>query len=78
MKRFLSAITLTCILAVSVLAGDVPTSGAPSPPPPDTNQMTSQTLPDNSLFVPGDVPTSGFVQELSDAVLSALLTALAF
>lgn len=78
MKRFLSAMTLTCILAVSALAGDIPTSGAPSPPPPAPNQITSQILPDNTLFVPGDIPTSGFTQEISDAVFSALLTALAF
>jgi len=78
MKRFLSAMSLTCLLAVSALAGDVPTSGAPSPPPSAPNQITSQTLPVNTVFVPGDLPTSGFAQEISDAVLSALLTALAF
>ncbi|MBC8028493.1 MAG: hypothetical protein H7Z16_00110 [Pyrinomonadaceae bacterium] len=78
MKRFLSAVSLTCILAVSAVAGDIPTSGAPSPPPPATNQITSQTLPDNTQFAPGDIPTSGFAQQVTDAALSALLTALAF
>jgi len=78
MKRFLSAMSLTCILAVSSFAGEIPTSGAPSPPPSATNEMTSEPLSDNTLIAPGDVPTSGFAQEMSDAVLSALLIALAF
>lgn len=69
MKRFLSAMSLTCILAVSAFAGEVPTSGAPSPPPPATNQITSAALP-------GEVPTSGYVEQISDAALSGLLTVL--
>ncbi|MBC8029210.1 MAG: hypothetical protein H7Z16_03790 [Pyrinomonadaceae bacterium] len=32
MKRFLIAITLTCVLSVSALAGDIPTCGAPALP----------------------------------------------
>ena len=31
MKRFLTAVTLTCVLSVSALAGDMPTVGAPAP-----------------------------------------------
>jgi len=70
MKRFLSAMALTCILAVSAFAGDIPTSGAPSsPPPPATNQMTGAPLL-------GDIPTSGFDEQVLDAALSGLLTVL--
>lgn len=29
MKRFLVALTLTCVLSVSAVAGDVPTCGSP-------------------------------------------------
>ena len=70
MKRLLSAIALTCILAVSTLAGDLPTSGVPSPAPPaGTTQTTSATTP-------GDLPTGGYAEQMSDAALSALLTVL--
>jgi hypothetical protein len=31
MKRFLMAAAMTCILSGSVLAGDMPTCGAPAP-----------------------------------------------
>jgi hypothetical protein len=33
MKRFLVALTLTCVLSVSAMAGDIPTVGAPAPAP---------------------------------------------
>jgi hypothetical protein len=33
MKRFLVALTLTCVLSVSAMAGDIPTVGTPSPAP---------------------------------------------
>ncbi len=33
MKRFLVALTLTCVLSVSAMAGDIPTMGTPSPAP---------------------------------------------
>lgn len=39
MKRFLVALTLTCVLSVSALAGDIPTIGAPAPAP--TTQSSS-------------------------------------
>ena len=69
MKRFFAAIALACAFSVSALAGDVPTSGAPSPQPSGTT--TISTSPD-----PGDVPTSGYPEQISDAALSALLTVL--
>jgi len=33
MKRFLMIVTLTCLLSVSALAGDVPTVGGATPAP---------------------------------------------
>jgi hypothetical protein len=70
MKRLLSAIALTCVLAVSASAGLLPTSGIASPAPPEgTTQPTSSTSP-------GLLPTGGIAQQVSDAALSALLTAL--
>ena len=71
MKRFLKAITLACVLSVSALAGDIPISGTPAPPPTGTMETTSPTSP-------GDVPTGGAAEEISDASLSALLTVLSF
>jgi hypothetical protein len=41
MKRFLTTIVLACALSVSVLAGQIPTDGSPTPPPAGTMQATS-------------------------------------
>jgi hypothetical protein len=68
MKRLLAPMALTCVLSVSALAGDIPTLGAPQPAPAQTTTTTS----------PGDVPTVGTAEQVSDAALSALLTVLGF
>jgi len=70
MKRFLAAIFITCVLSVSALAGDIPISGSPAPPPPPSNATMETTEP-------GDMPTSGKAELSSDA-LSALLSVLSF
>lgn len=76
MKRFLSAIALTCLLAVSALAGDLPTAGLTSPAPGDLPTAGLTSTAPNGPTSPGDLPTGGFAQELSDAAWSGLLTAL--
>jgi hypothetical protein len=76
MKRFLGAIALACVFSVSALAGDVPTAGITSPQPGElpTSGVTS-SVPSGTTS-PGDVPTGGFAEQVSDAVLSALLSVL--
>jgi hypothetical protein len=69
MKRFLAAIAIACLLSVSALAGDIPISGAPAPPPP-TNATTETTAP-------GDMETPGKA-EVSSEALSALLSVFSF
>lgn len=44
MKRFVLAIALTGLLSVPVLAGEVPTNGAPAVPPPPTMTAQSATV----------------------------------
>ena len=44
MKRFVLAIALTGLLSVTVLAGEVPTNGAPATPPPPTTTAQSATV----------------------------------
>jgi len=68
MKRFLLAITLGCVFSVSALAGEIPMVGNVSAPT-DPAQTTTPTSP-------GDIPTSGSADQISDAALSALLTVL--
>lgn len=68
MKRLLMTIALTFVLSCSALAGEIPCD-APAPPPPAPNQITSEDLP-------GEIPTSGYVEQISDAALSGLLTVL--
>jgi hypothetical protein len=46
MKRFVLAIALTGLMSMTVLAGDVPTNGAPAPapaPPAPTTTSTTST-----------------------------------
>jgi hypothetical protein len=66
MKRFSVALALMVLVSVSAFAGEIPTMGAPQPPP----QQATTTMN------PGEIPTSDGPQALSDAALSALLTAL--
>ena len=68
MKRFLTLVALTCLLSGSALAGDVPTVGAPQPSPQQTTMSTS----------PGDIPSVGSAEQISDAGLSTLLAAFRF
>ena len=59
MKRFAMIVVLTCALAGSALAGDIPSVGVVSPPPAGTAVQTA----------PGDVPTGGYAQQISEAAL---------
>ena len=71
MKRYLMAFALTGLLAVSTLAGDISTSGAPAPASNGTSETTTSTSP-------GDIPSGGKAEELSSDALSALLAVLSF
>lgn len=53
MKRSLAALALTCVLFGSVVAGTIPTCGAPDPPPTTTESSiaTSVVLTIISLIV---------------------------
>ena len=68
MKRLLITTAMTFVLSVSALAGDIP-CGAPSPAPPGTTQTTNATSP-------GEVPTGGYAEQVSEAALSGLLAGL--
>lgn len=68
MKRLLIASVLIGLFAVSAMAGDISTSGSPSPVPDGTTQATPSTSP-------GEMPLVDPVS-LSDATLSAVLAAL--
>lgn len=76
MKRLLSAIALTCLLAGSALAGDLPTAGVASPSPGDLPTAGISSPASTGTTSPGDLPTSGFAEQVSDAALSALLSVL--
>jgi hypothetical protein len=60
MKRFVMTIALTCFLAISALAGEIPSGGITAPPPDETTSTTSAPAP-------GDVPSGGFTQQISEA-----------
>jgi len=50
MKRFLVALTLTCVLSVSAMAGDIPTMGTPSPAPPAPSKAQSSSITANVIL----------------------------
>jgi hypothetical protein len=60
MKRFAMAITMSCVLSVSTLAGEVPSVGITAQPP-------DETTPTTSAPAPGEVPTVGLSQQMSEA-----------
>jgi hypothetical protein len=66
MKRLLMATAIACVFSMSTLAGDIPSGGAPQPQPQPTASST----------ILGDIPSDGVAQSISDAALSAILTAL--
>jgi hypothetical protein len=70
-NRFLTILTLGCILSISVVAGEIPTSGSPAPAPNGTAGATTTTAP-------SDVPTVSEAEVLSSDALSALLSVLSF
>ena len=67
MKRFLAAIALACVLSVSALAGDMPTSGFAPPPPDEPTETASTTLP-------SDIPSDASAEtSLGDEVIVNVL-----
>jgi hypothetical protein len=70
MRRFLMIIALTSLLSIQGLAGEIPTGGEPTPPPPDGITQTTNTTS------PGQIPTGGYAEQISDVALSGLLAVL--
>jgi hypothetical protein len=65
-KRLLIVLALAFAISSPTLAGDIPISGAPLPNP---------TLEKETTAEPGDISTSGTMDKISEAALSALLAA---
>lgn len=77
MKRLLMAIAMTFVLSVSALAGEIPCDlNSPAPGELPTGGISSP-IPTGPTS-PGDVPTGGFAGQVSDTVLSALLSVFAW
>ena len=68
MKRLVLAITLSCALAATAMAGEIPSTGVTPPPPPPPPP------PEASATLPGDVPSTDY--ESSPIAESDLLAAL--
>ncbi len=74
MKRFAMAITLSCVLSSSALAGEIPMTGPVPPPPPQG--MVDSTSPGEIPMVPGDIPSDGVADQLSIDALFTLMSAI--
>ena len=79
MKRLFTMVALVCVLSVSTLAGDIPISGSPLPPPPQTIQ-TDSTIRGEISSVPGEIPSVGIAEAASEGLLDLVgaLSSLAF
>ena len=69
MKRFMLTVALTSILSVSVLAGEAPTCGVVSSPPPVTG--TTATADDGSTVSP---TAAGDTSDLLTAIVLEIIT----
>ena len=67
MKRCLMASALACVFSISVVAGEIPTDGSPQPHSQSTTTVTTS---------PGEIPSDGGARSISDAAISAILSAL--
>jgi hypothetical protein len=65
MKQLLASVVLTGVFCISTLAGEIPS--VPGPQPSESQ---------SSVTLSGDIPSGGQPQSITDAALSALLTAL--
>jgi len=66
MKKIASAVLLTPLLSISILAGEIPTSGfTPPPPPPDGMQASTTTAL-------GEVPTVGLTYQITDTTVDLI------
>lgn len=64
MKRFMLTVVFTCILSVSALAGEIPTCGVLTSPPPPTGGTT--------LAIQDPTDTSTMTDLLSTVVLEII------
>ena len=78
MKRFFSALTLTCVISVPVLAGDIPTVGVTTPGDVPTVGVTGDVpsvgvtgdIP--SVGITGDIPSGGFTFQIAGSTLNLI------
>lgn len=65
MKRLVAVGFLICTVSVSTLAGNIPTSDVVPPPPPPPGAA-------QGVNGPGEIPTGGFAQTITDEFLLAI------
>ena len=71
MRRLALAITLACVLFGAAHAGEMPSTGGPTPPPPGTATVAGE-IHNTGAPAPGDMHSTGAPQE-SDTVLTIIL-----
>ncbi|HEX7333953.1 MAG TPA: hypothetical protein VF290_20785 [Pyrinomonadaceae bacterium] len=76
MRRLALTITLACVLSGAAHAGEMPSTGAPTPPPPSTTTAAGE-IPTTGSAAPGEIHSTGAPQE-SDTVLTIILTIIGF
>jgi hypothetical protein len=59
MRRFVMTVALACALSGTALAGNIPTSGAPSPGNIPMTESEPGNIPTGGSQLPGEMPTCG-------------------
>lgn len=72
MKRFLSVLTLVCVVSIPALAGNIPTDGIAVPTP----GTTPGEVP--TVGLTGDVPTVGLTYQITDTTVDLIQMLLGF
>jgi len=72
MRHFALALVLACVLSGTALAGEIPTSGTPAPPPTGS-VITTGEIHTTETFV-GEVPSTGGETTLLMVILTLIST----
>ena len=73
MRRLALAVALACVLSGAARAGEVPSTGAVTPPLPPSTVTAAGEMPGTGATAPGEMPSTGAPEEPS-ALLTIILT----
>lgn len=76
LRQLLATAALACVLASSVIAGDIQCGDVPPPPPPDPPASIASTTPVETTLTSGTSSDTSYIDPLSEFTLSLLQSVL--